>query len=243
MVNPEDMSMLHRMLNESARRITTPKALDDIDSVLPQLIEVAVIMIPGAEFGGVTLLENGSLTTRAPSDPRITEIDALQARLGEGPCVTALQSNTSTAVQVDDFALETARWPSFAPAAVEAGMNSLMSFTMAPRDAVQGAVNLYSTRRAGFGPVDRALGEAFAAQIGVAVFGARAVAHLHHAIGTRDVIGQAKGVLMERFDLTADEAFGLLVRTSQETNIKLYDVATSLTTDSRRLRGDTAADA
>lgn len=233
--------MLQEMLTESARRITARATLDDIDTVLQRLIEVAVAQIPGAEYGGVTMVEDGALTTRAPSDPRIIEIDALQAELGEGPCVTALHANSSAVVQVDDFAGEAGRWPRFAPAAVEAGMTSLLSLAMSPRDAVQGAVNLYSTRRAAFGTIDRALGEAFATQVGVAVFGARAVASLRRAIDTRDVIGQAKGVLMERFDIPAGQAFDLLVHSSQETNIKLFDIATMLTTDGRRLGPDNGA--
>ncbi|MBW0106999.1 GAF and ANTAR domain-containing protein [Pseudonocardia sp. KRD291] len=205
--------------------------MEDLDQTLTRLIEVAVANVPGADYGGITMTEDGALVTRAPSDPRIADLDALQAQLGEGPCVTVQTSGTSSVVQVDDFAEED-RWPRFAPAAVNAGIGSLMSFAMAPHGAAPGAVNLYSVRRAGFAHLDRVLGEAFALHVGVVVYGAHAVANLRRALDTRDMIGQAKGILMERFDLSADQAFDLLVRSSQETNTKLHDVAAWLASGS-----------
>lgn len=230
-VYPDQATALTTMLKQGAARMTERGALNDLDQILGRLIEVAVANVPGADYGGVTLTENGRLSTRAPSDPRITELDARQAEWGEGPCVTAQTPGGGAIVQVDDFADENHRWPRFAPAAVAAGVSSLLSFAMAPQDGGTGAMNLYSTRRSGFGPADRALGENFALQVGVAVYGAHVVAGLHRALDSRDVIGQAKGILMERFDLDATQAFDLLVHSSQETNVKLHDIAEWLTTD------------
>ncbi|MDN5914518.1 MAG: ANTAR domain-containing protein [Pseudonocardia sp.] len=96
---------------------------------------------------------------------------------------------------------------------------------MAPDGLAPGAVNLYSTRRDGFGHSDRVLGEVFAMHVGVTVYGAHAVANLRRAVETRDVIGQGKGILMERFGLSSGAAFDLLVRTSQTRNVKVRDVA------------------
>ncbi|MBW0101331.1 GAF and ANTAR domain-containing protein [Pseudonocardia sp. KRD-291] len=217
------------MLVDGAERVTRRGGLRDLDQTLRALVDMAVQNVPGADFGGFTMREDGRLTTRAPSDAAIVELDRLQAELGEGPCATALSVGGVTVVQVDDFVEEHGRWPRFAPAATRAGVQSLVSFAMAPRDAAPGAMNLYSRRRAAFGEVDRALGAAFASQVAVAVYGARMVEHMQRALGSRDVIGQAKGILMERFGLGAEEAFELLVRSSQDSNLKLYDVAQWLT--------------
>jgi AmiR/NasT family two-component response regulator len=73
------------------------------------------------------------------------------------------------------------------------------------------------------------VGALFAAHAAVAMAEARQLEHLTRAMATRDVIGQAKGILMERHKLTADQAFGVLTKASQQTNVKLIDVALALT--------------
>ncbi|WP_433802217.1 ANTAR domain-containing protein [Actinomycetospora sp. CA-084318] len=127
--------------------------------------------------------------------------------------------------------------------AEDAGIGGLISFALAPQDAEPGALNLYARTGTVFDATARTVAAAFATQASVAMYGARRVEQLTHAIATRDVIGQAKGILMERFALDEHQAFDLLVRSSQDTNIKLLDVSRWLTDEvTRRSRGHAPAE-
>ena len=91
------------------------------------------------------------------------------------------------------------------------------------------SLNLYSADRNAFDNDSEHIGLLFAAHAAVAISGAHQQEHLNKAIAARDLIGQAKGILMERHKITADQAFSVLARASQQTNTKLVDVARSLT--------------
>lgn len=200
------------------------------EQLLEQLTVAAVASVPGATYAGLTMRDGDGLQSRAPSDPLIADLDRLQAEWAEGPCVTTLTPGTSSRLRVPDFALPSEqRWPRFGPAAVERGVRSLLSFAMAPYEAPSGALNLYSTVPDAFDETAQAIAGAFATQAAVLVYGATAVADLEQALTTRDVIGQAKGIVMERFGLDDHQAFSLLVRYSQHTNTKLHDVAREVT--------------
>lgn len=92
-----------------------------------------------------------------------------------------------------------------------------------------GAMNLYSRRAAAFDDEAQGVGELFAGHAAIALAGAEHEEHLRLGMSHRDLIGQAKGILMERYRLTADQAFGVLARVSQEKNRKLVDIAGELT--------------
>ena len=92
-----------------------------------------------------------------------------------------------------------------------------------------GALNLYARQPHAFGEESEDVGLLLAAHAAVAVAGARAEEHLRRAVDSRDLIGQAKGILMERYKITADQAFQVLARVSQQTNRRLADVADELT--------------
>jgi GAF domain-containing protein len=224
---PEDdqLSRLEAALVATATELTRRGTIDPAvgggegPAALARLTAAAVAQVPGAAYAGLTLREpGGGLASHAPSDPAIVELDRAQVRLGEGPCVDALQAGESSVVVVDDFAVEH-RWPRFAALAQQGGIASLLSFAMAPHDAPPGAVNLYGLVPAAFDATARAIAGAFAAQAAVAVYGARRVEQLNRALASRDVIGRAKGILMERFTLDEAQAFDLLVHSSQDTNL------------------------
>ena len=218
---------LQSTLAEIAERLTEPlprTAASRDEQILERLTVAAVTSVPGADYAGLTMRENGELVSRAPSHPQISDVDQLQVSFGEGPCVDAVTPGTSVRVIVEDFADES-RWPQFAPAAAGHGIRSLLSFTMAPSEAPPGALNLYSTRPHAFDAESQAVGATFALQAAIAIYGAETIAGLERALQTRDVIGRAKGILMERFRLDDQQAFDLLVRSSQETNTKLVEVA------------------
>ncbi|GAB3546023.1 GAF domain-containing protein [Actinopolyspora lacussalsi] len=212
-------------LSRAARRLQRP---DSETEALQLIVTGAVDTVPGAEQAGVSLLHrDGGITSAATSDATVDEVDQLQADYQEGPCVTALREQHT--VMVDDLTAETDRWPRFAPDAAALRVASMLSFHLFTRDDTVGALNLYSGIPRGFGTESQLLGGLFAAHAAAALGGARHVAQLHRALATRDVIGQAKGILMERFELDADTAFQLLARSAQDANMKLVAVARWLT--------------
>ncbi|HEY3482421.1 MAG TPA: GAF and ANTAR domain-containing protein [Streptomyces sp.] len=209
---------------QDAARELSARSSDEPDRVLALIVAGAVQTVPGAQHAGVLLLgRDGTVTSHAPSSDMVARIDQLQAGYQEGPCVTALWDQHT--VLVDDLAAEAVRWPKFAREAVAAGVASSLSFRLFTSDDTLGALNLYSGRPAGFDERSQALGSLFAVQAAQALGRAQEMEQLHRALATRDVIGQAKGILMERFGLGENAAFALLVRTSQDSNRKLVDLA------------------
>ncbi|WP_232807111.1 GAF and ANTAR domain-containing protein [Geodermatophilus chilensis] len=150
----------------------------------------------------------------------------MQERLQEGPCLDAVWEEET--VRVEDMRTET-RWPRFAAGAVELGALSSLSFQLFVEGDGLGALNLYAREPHAFGEESEDVGLVLAAHAAVALAGAQQEQNLRRAVGNRDLIGQAKGILMERYRLTADQAFQVLARVSQQTNRKLVDVAEELT--------------
>lgn len=221
-----ELDQVQDALTRSAERLTRRPHPTSLDETLSRLARAAVDTVPGADYAGWTMRrKGGTLESLGVSHPDIADLDRLQAELGEGPCVDAARCGDTSLTVVDDLADEAGRWPKFAPEAAGRGVHSLLSFAVAPRDASPGALNLYSCDRAMFGIREQAIADAFATQAAVAVYGAETIAGLNTAVASRDVIGQAKGILMERHRVDATSAFDMLVSASQDTNIKLAEVA------------------
>jgi hypothetical protein len=241
-VRPGDLSWLESALAASAEKLIAARGGEHEESwqdALVRMTAAAAASVPGAVHAGFTLrTADRGLVSRAPSDEAIVRLDEAQADLGEGPCVEAMAPDTGTVIRVDDF-VEDRRWPRFAALAEEAGIRSLLSYALVPHDAPPGAMNFYGTAARAFDdPMSRVVAGAFAMQAAVALYGAHRVANLTHALETRDVIGQAKGIVMERFRVDEQQAFDLLVRSSQDTNIKLVDVARWLTEETNGQAGE-----
>ena len=130
-------------------------------------------------------------------------------------------------VSVPDMAGET-RWPHFAARAAEMGAASMMSLQLWVEGGNLGALNLYGRTPNRFTEESEDIGLLFVSHAAVAMAGAQKLDELAKSIDTRDIIGQAKGILMERHKIDAQRAFALLVRVSQDGNRKLRDVATEL---------------
>nr|WP_276568849.1 GAF and ANTAR domain-containing protein [Aeromicrobium phoceense] len=177
----------------------------------------------GAEHGGALMLGPGNRIESAEgSDAVVAHADALQAHLGEGPDLTLLEGGKS--LLVSDTHSET-RWPRWAEAVAELGLRSLVSVKLATRDHVLGSVNLYSSRPDAFGDDDREVAEDLARRAAVTVSASITARDLPAALDSRILVGQAQGIVMERFDLSNDEAFAVLLRHSQSTDTKLRTVA------------------
>jgi ANTAR domain len=193
----------------------------------------AVATIPGVDAGSISITEHGRIETRHPSTEAIGKLDHTQSELYEGPCISAIDDPPENGIVVaQDFAGEDAqRWPRFAPRAVEAGYRSLMSTQLTADGGPRAALNLYSATAHAFDEHARVLAGLFGIQAALLLYGADTAHHLQKAVDSRDRIGQAKGILMERFSLDDEAAFQMLVKSSQDTNMKLTDVARWLTSE------------
>ena len=199
---------------------------DDPDSILQTIVAAAIELIPGVEEGSVSVVRGRKhVVSRAPSGELPVAVDAIETETGEGPCLDAAYQGIT--VRVSDMATEQ-RWPRFAKRAYEAGAASMLSFQLYVEDDNLGALNLYARKPGAFTDKSEQIGLLVAAHAAVGYADAQKAEQLAEAIDTRDLIGQAKGVLMERFKITAEQAFLILARTSSETNTKLRDVADRL---------------
>jgi len=196
-------------------------------ATLDHAVAIAREIIDGCDHAGVTLVHARRPVETAAATGRIAvRADELQYELGEGPC---LDSARNDVVTMSTDLLTESRWPRWAPAAsAELGVRSILCFQLFTTQNSYGALNLYSERQDAFDADDQAVGMALAAQVAVALAVTRAIESRDLAIARRTVIGQAEGILMERFALDADQAFNVLRRISQDSQRKLYDVAADL---------------
>ena len=196
---------------------------------MQRAVAIATQIIPGCDAAGICVVYRGDrIDTHATSDDSLRQIDALQHELDEGPCLDALREDHT--VVSNDLASDS-RWPSWGPQVVERlGLLSSVSYRLFVTDKDLGALNLYGKDASSFTAEDIADGLALAAHVGVALAAAQKVEHLEKALGGRTVIGQATGILMERFDLAPDRAFSVLSRMSQQRNVKLRELAEQIVT-------------
>ncbi|MEQ0564114.1 GAF and ANTAR domain-containing protein [Amycolatopsis sp. NEAU-NG30] len=211
-----------------------------VGGVLKLVVGAAAEIVPDADLVSVTLRDpQGRFHTPLETDRAAAQLDRVQYEHGEGPCVEAARPDGPAIAWSGDLGGDP-RWPSFGPAAARHGYHSVLATALLP-DArpprLSGALNIYSRKPGAFdaGAIDVALLLATHASLALAHTEAVAsaeleAANLRRAIDSRDVIGQAKGILMQRRGITADEAFDVLRRTSQDLNVKLADVAKALAT-------------
>jgi ANTAR domain len=206
-----------------------------VGEVLERVVRAAQAVV-GADVVSVTWRQDGEFTTPVETDPVASKADAVQYEHLEGPCVEATLQGGLGYIASSDLRHDT-RWTRFGPAAADLGLHAVFATGMFPRDTGprMGALNYYSRTPGGLDGVDRDVALVFATHASVALRGATAMeaselrtTQLAEAIRSRDVIGQAKGILMERRGLTAHEAFDTLRRTSQDLNVKLRDLAQTL---------------
>lgn len=198
---------------------------NDQEAVLRAISKAAVDTIDNAEYASVTLVTRGRIETPVMFGDLAGKCDDLQRELGEGPCVRAAVDDIP--VRIDDLANDP-RWPRFAAAASALGVASMACFCLYIDGNDFGALNLHSTTPFAFDDETCSLAELFAAHCATTFGAVREKEQLRNALGSRDLIGQAKGMLMERYRIDADAAFLLLARLSQESNTKLVDVAANV---------------
>ena len=219
------MADLATQLSEAAHSWEAEGSLED---TLNAIAISAVETVPGAEFAGVSLIRSPhTITTPAATDDLVRQADAIQAELGQGPCVEALWEKRT--VRVDNLATDR-RWPQFGPRAVDLGVASMLAFRLFTAGDSWGALNLYSRKANAFDLASEFAGQLFASHASIALAGSQEITHLTAEMASRDVLGRATGILMERHAITSDEAHEMLVTTSASSRMTLLDVATWLVT-------------
>jgi GAF domain-containing protein len=229
---------LHPLAERFAALTRSLLSATNVAEALQQIVDVAVAVVPGADLASVTLRDPaGGFYTPIETDQLAVELDQIQYRTGEGPCVDCARIPGPACARTDNLHDEP-KWPLFGPAAAEHGMCSVLSTALLP-DArppqLSGALNLYSRYPRGFDDTDQNIALLLATHGSLALANTAAVTraelkaeHLSRAIDSRDVIGQAKGILMDRRSIDADAAFDILRRTSQHLNVKLAVLAETL---------------
>lgn len=205
---------------ELARATAPPR---NVDEVLAGVTAAATEMIPGTDTCGVLLIgKGGKFESLFGTSDLIYQLDALQEACGEGPCIQAAVDELI--VRTDDFTTER-RWPKYSSAVTELGVRSGLSFKLYTGKTTAGALNLFGMQPHAFDGQSEAIGSVLAAHAASAILASRHGEQLVSALNTRDVIGQAKGVIMERFNVDAMRAFEMLRELSQTSNTRLVDIA------------------
>ena len=194
----------------------------ELQPTLEAIAATAVTMLSPARYAGLTVLAHGELIPRATTGEPPLLLDALQRRLGDGPCVHAAKHQS--VFRIEDTRQDE-RWPEFCAEAARLKVRSMLCVPLWVDERGLGALSLYADQAAAFSDLHERVTTLLATFAALALAEAQRADQLHDALGNRDVIGQAKGILMERHGLTADAAFSVLSRVSQAENMKLAEIA------------------
>jgi len=217
--------------------------VDDYDVVdlLDHLVMACVDLFGVSAVGLLLEDQRGRLTVMAASSEETRLLELFQLQTNEGPCLDAVR--TGEVVTSDDLESDSTRWPRFGPAAVEIGYRSVTAVPLRLRGQRIGALNMFGTGHSSVTGNDRRLAQALADVATIGILQRRSIhqsnlvaEQLQHALDSRVVIEQAKGVLAERHSVGMDEAFTALRRHSRNNNLKLTDVALAV------VRGELAPD-
>jgi transcriptional regulator with GAF, ATPase, and Fis domain len=219
----DDANVLAEQLGRLAR---TLEAEDSTGAMLDEVVAAAVQLIPGAQEASISLVvDRRQITSPHRTGELPGKVDGIQTETAQGPCLDAAYEHQT--VRVPDMRHEQ-RWPKFARRAYEAGAGSMLSFQLYVKGDTLGALNLYNPEPDAFDEESEQVGLLFALHAAVAFADAQKLDHLDRAVASRDLIGQAKGMLMERYRIDGDGAFRVLARVSQASNRPLREIAHEL---------------
>lgn len=214
---------IRRNMANLTRTATHPA---DINVTLSGVTAACVELVDGADHADILVISNpDEFESLAPTSPVPVELDKVQQKFGEGPCIAAAVGESP--IRCDDLRDEQ-RWPRFAEKARDAGVLSSLSFQLITHDSRHVALNVFGCQANGFGPEAEALCAMFATHAALALIAEDKQLQFGSALAGRDIIGQAKGMIMERFHVDAVRAFDLLRTLSQQGNVKLAGVAAEI---------------
>ena len=223
-----------QLLDGFTRLAQQLSAAGDEEARLHVAVDAAVSLVTRCDHAGFTINESGRLATRASSDDLVRRANQRQAELGEGPCLEVRRDHNTLVSPA--LALER-RWPTWASRVHDdLGVDSMMSLLVYTDEQSFGALSLYCGRACQFDADDVAVAQALAGQLSVMMTAERQIDQLGLGMHNRNIIGQAQGILMERLDITADQAFDYLRRVSSHSNRKVAVVAAEIA-HTRKLPG------
>jgi GAF domain-containing protein len=225
-LHPHDAAAFARI---SAELLGEPR----LEPTLQRVVDPAVETIAGCDFAGISLRRDKTVSTPASTNCLVNELDQAQYDLSEGPCLDAIW--VEDIYRINDMSHEH-RWPNWAPRAAALGVNSVLSVRLATRKHVVGGLNLYSKTFHAFDDEAIVTAHIYATLASSAIAVLHEVDGLQSALQARHTIGLAQGMLMQRYHLDEDQAFQFLRRVSQDTNVKLRDIAARVIAEAKENR-------
>ena len=207
---------------------------EGVEEFLHAMAVLAAGLVHGGLSCGMTMQPNGRPVTVACSDPVAARVDEVQYELDDGPCLHAMRDGHM--VRIENTA-EKARWPEFEAQAASHGIRSCLALPLNTDGKPVGALNLYAREASAFGPAEARRAENFAYNASGALslairLGSHAalIEQLRSSLASRGVIDQALGIIMAREHCTQGRAFAILRSASQNSNVKLRDIAGAVVT-------------
>jgi GAF domain-containing protein len=194
----------------------------ELQPTLDAIVKAAVAGMPHAQHAGLVLVVKGELIPQAVTGMPPHELDLQQQKTKSGPCIDAAERQ---AVNIVADTSDEVQWPAFCEEAVRLGVGSMLCMPLWVDERTLGTLSMYAERPHAFDDHDEQILNLFATLAATALSGALLATQLQAALSNRDVIGQAKGILMERHRITADRAFAMLAQASQNQNKRLFTVA------------------
>jgi hypothetical protein len=211
---------------------------ESVESTTQRIAELAVKLVNGGDYAGISLIRRGQIRTLGATDRVVEDLDAIQYDVGQGPCLSSIREQES--FYIDDMCSDS-HWPEFSARACKVGIGGLLAFVLKVSHDSLGALNLYSRWANAFSPEDRVTGALFATYAAIALANAQThardierVAELERGLATRDAIGTALGIIMQRDGLSSAQAFDYLRTQSQRRNEKLRTIAEEIVLSTER---------
>jgi transcriptional regulator with GAF, ATPase, and Fis domain len=194
-----------------------------VEQTMREIVESATEVVDGAVSAGITVVrKDGTIESPAFTDALVLEVDKAQIEYGEGPCLEA--GSDGSLLTIEDMSAER-RWPKFAQRAESLGIGSMIACSLPAQRGCRAALNLHAAKPDAFDETAVETASICAAHSSVALSQVTLVDSLRTAIGSRQGIGEATGILMERHRIGSEQAFEMLVRASQALNVKLRVIA------------------
>lgn len=231
MTDPNNADVLARTMADLAQTFSAPT---ELDATLATVTSACIELIRGVDCADVLLVDGAEFQSLAPTSDLPLELDNAQKRLGEGPCLDAAEGES--VIRCNDLRSD-ARWPRFGSAAVESGIHSMLSFQLYTNNATRGALNLFGHLPDSFDAEAESVGAMLATHAAIALITRDKQTQFKSALASRDIIGQAKGMIMERFNVDAVRAFELLTKLSQTSNTPVSTVAAQVVARGPEPRG------
>lgn len=218
-MEPVDVARILANMALELQQDGTPAAM------LDRVSQYARMVLDADDAGILRIHTRSEITTPAATTPRVDRAHRLQVEYDEGPCLDAI--NGRATYRTDDVRSDL-RWPHWGPAAAEIGIRSALGVRLATRTRGYGSLNIYADRPSAFSTADEQVAEMLAAHATAALVAGERAEGLTTALESRTTIGQAQGILMEKFDITSSAAFEFLKRISQHENKRLHTVAEAI---------------